>query len=59
LIHFAKLPPAKALGRLRRTVVQYPHHDDGVGVNVQSQLDRLMLFIRGLLRANFGVIWFL
>jgi hypothetical protein len=37
------LPIHKALGRLRRSVVQYPHHDVGVGVNVQSQLDRLML----------------
>src|SRR5205814_7447100 len=46
----------KLLRRLRRAVVQDPHHYDGVGVDVQAQFDALMFLARGLLRANFGVI---
>jgi hypothetical protein len=42
------------LGRLRRAVMEDAHHDNRVGVDVQTQLDGLMLPARGLLRANFG-----
>jgi len=52
----AELAPGKTLGGLRCTVVEYPHHNNGVGMNVQSQFDGLIRFIRGLLRANFRVI---
>ena len=46
----------KLLRRLRGAVVQDAHHHDGVGVDVQAQLDGLILLARGLLRANFGGI---
>ena len=52
----AKRAPGESLGRLRRAVVKDAHHDNAVGMHVQSKLDRFMLFIRGLLRANFRVI---
>ncbi len=34
----AKLAPGQPLGRLGCAMVEYPYHDDGVGVNVQFQL---------------------
>ncbi len=54
----AKLLPAEALGGLGGAVIQDPHHDNAVGVDVQCQFDVLIWFARGLLRANFGVIDF-
>ena len=59
------LDPLAEFGRrellrgLRRAVVQDPDHDDGVGMDVQSQFDGLRFDIRDLLHANFGGIGFL
>jgi len=36
----AELAPGKTLGGLRCTVVEYPHHNNGVGMNIQSQFAR-------------------
>ena len=55
----AELGPGETLGRLRRAVVQEAHDDNGVGVDVQAQLDELMWFARDLLRANLGAVEFL
>ena len=44
------------LRRLGRAVVQNPHDNDALGVNVQAQFEGLGLVARGLLRVNFGVI---
>ena len=44
------------LRRLRGAVVQDADDHDAVGVDVQAQLEGLILFARGLIRANFGAI---
>ena len=54
----AELGPGEALGWLQGGVAAGTHDDDGVGVDVQAQLDEAMLFARGWLRANFGGIQF-
>ena len=51
-----KLDWRELLGGLGRAVIQHAHDDDGVGVNVQAQFEGLKFRVRGLLRANFGVI---
>ena len=56
---FQELGRGELLGRLRRAIIQNAHDDDGVGVNVQAQFERLQLRVRDLIRANFGGIKFL
>src|SRR5205823_14243006 len=52
----AEFGRGESLSGLRRAVLKDADHDDRVSMHVQTQLDRLILFARDLIRANFGGI---